>query len=205
MANVELWLRLLRQRSSCIVASICTPHLGIIIVASCQASGSKVTLGLAQRRFSSTTRPQVTFVIRQTLHDDSHRPALSQTAAQSPPTIMSFAAIASLRPLRSTCSRHATTSGLLSVKVQSASTTLTFRAVVSLPQTHQRRCQSQSSTPRNGTQPSRKQGQPQINFRQAAGRTLGATLRNIAVALSPRGIRSACRDAPVQTSLNIFL
>ncbi|KAG5922395.1 hypothetical protein E4U61_005272 [Claviceps capensis] len=118
---------------------------------------------------------------------------------------MSFAAIASLRPLRSTCSRHATTSRLLSVRVQSASTTLTFRAVVSLPQTHQRRCQSQSCTPRNGTQPSRKQGQPQISFRQVAGRTLGATLRNIVVALSPRGIRSACRDAPVQTSLNIFL
>ncbi|KAG6036065.1 hypothetical protein E4U41_005782 [Claviceps citrina] len=92
---------------------------------------------------------------------------------------------------------------MLSVRVQSTSTTLTLRAVVSLPQS-QRRCQSQSSASSHGDQPP-KQSRPQITFRQFAGRALGVSLRNVAVAISPRGIRSAYKDAPALTSMNIIL
>ncbi|KAG5983642.1 hypothetical protein E4U55_007630 [Claviceps digitariae] len=116
---------------------------------------------------------------------------------------MSVAAVASLQPLRGRCLRHAT-SGLLSVRVQSASTTLAFRAVVSLPHS-QRRCQSRSNPSETKNDQSPKQEQPPMTFRQYVGRLLRVTLRNAAVAISPRGIRSAFRDAPELTSMIIIL
>ncbi|KAG6014548.1 hypothetical protein E4U43_006423 [Claviceps pusilla] len=112
-------------------------------------------------------------------------------------------AVASLRPLRGRCLRHAT-SGMLSVRVQSASTTLTLRAVISLPPS-QTRCQSQSSPSTAHKDQSPKQEKPSMTFRQFVGRALGASLRNVAVAISPRGIRSAYKDAPALTSMNIIL
>ncbi|KAG5916082.1 hypothetical protein E4U42_007811 [Claviceps africana] len=115
---------------------------------------------------------------------------------------MSIAAVASLRPLRGRCLRHATC-GMLSVRVQSASTTLTFRAVVPLP-ISQRRCQSQSG-PSASKDQSPRQEKPSMTFRQFVGRALGVSLRNAAVAVSPRGVRSAYKDAPALTSMNIIL
>ncbi|KAG6004588.1 hypothetical protein E4U21_000922 [Claviceps maximensis] len=116
---------------------------------------------------------------------------------------MSVAAVASLRPLGCRYLRHAT-SGMLSVRVQSPSTTLTFRAVVSLPQS-QRRCQSRSSPPAANKNESSRQEKPSMTFRQFVGRALGVSLRNVVVAISPRGIRSAYQDAPALTSMNIIL
>ncbi|PNY24224.1 Uncharacterized protein TCAP_05841 [Tolypocladium capitatum] len=44
-----------------------------------------------------------------------------------------------------------------------------------------------------------------MTFRRFVWRALGASLRNLAVALSPRGIRSAYRDSPALTSMNAVL
>ncbi|KAM0246270.1 hypothetical protein ACHAQJ_010289 [Trichoderma viride] len=109
---------------------------------------------------------------------------------------MSISAIASLRPAKGRCLRHATT-GLLSVQVKSPTATVHLRAIVAL-RPEQRRHQStqdNDSTSKN----------PQITFRQFAGRALGVSLRNLVVALSPRGIRRAYRENPAVTTLNILL
>lgn len=116
---------------------------------------------------------------------------------------MSVSAIASLRPVNGRCLRHATT-GLLSIHVKSRVASFHLRAVVDLrPQ--QRRYQS-SSTPKNDElQKSEQPERPKITFRQFVGRALGASLRNLVTSLSPRGVRSAYRDSPVLTSMNIIL
>lgn len=113
---------------------------------------------------------------------------------------MSISAVASLRPVRGQCLRHATT-GLLSVQVKSPAATVHLRAVVALrPQ--QKRHQSTSQTPQDKDSA---QGKPQITFRQFAGRALGVSLRNLVVALSPRGIRQSYRENPGVTTLNVLL
>ncbi|KAF5127794.1 hypothetical protein E5D57_008728 [Metarhizium anisopliae] len=116
---------------------------------------------------------------------------------------MSVTAIASFRPLQRRCLVHAAT-GLLSVQVRSRSASWSLRAVVKL-QPHQARYQS--SAPGNKDEPPKqeKRDRPQMSFRQFVGRALGASLRNLAVALSPRGIRTAYKDSPVVTSMNIIL
>ncbi|EGR47809.1 uncharacterized protein TRIREDRAFT_4428 [Trichoderma reesei QM6a] len=113
---------------------------------------------------------------------------------------MSISAIASLRPARGNCIRHATT-GLLSVQVKSPAATVHLRAVVAL-RPEQKRHQSTSPSPQEKDSASDK---PQITFRQFAGRALGVSLRNLVVALSPRGIRQAYRENPTATTLNILL
>ncbi|OTA02093.1 hypothetical protein A9Z42_0024230 [Trichoderma parareesei] len=113
---------------------------------------------------------------------------------------MSITAIASLRPARGNCIRHATT-GLLSVQVKSPAATVHLRAVVAL-RPEQKRHQSTSQSPQEKDSASDK---PQITFRQFAGRALGVSLRNLVVALSPRGIRQAYRENPTATTLNILL
>lgn len=113
---------------------------------------------------------------------------------------MSISAVASLRPVRGQCLRHATT-GLLSVQVKSPAATVHLRAVVALrPQ--QKRHQSTSPAPQDKESA---QGKPQITFRQFAGRALGVSLRNLVVALSPRGIRQSYRENPGVTTLNVLL
>ncbi|KAK5987241.1 hypothetical protein PT974_11365 [Cladobotryum mycophilum] len=113
---------------------------------------------------------------------------------------MSISAIASLRPSNGKCFRTATT-GLLSVRVKSRSATVHLRAVVAL-QPEQRRQQSTSNTPQDGNA---KAGKPQISFRQFVGRAVSVSLRNLVVALSPRGIRQAYRENPGLTTMNIVL
>lgn len=48
-------------------------------------------------------------------------------------------------------------------------------------------------------------GQPQITFRQFAGRALGAGLRNLVTAISPSGIRRAYQESPGLTSISVIL
>ncbi|KAH0532830.1 hypothetical protein TsFJ059_001468 [Trichoderma semiorbis] len=113
---------------------------------------------------------------------------------------MSISAVASLRPVRGQCLRHATT-GLLSVQVKSPAATVHLRAVVAL-RPEQKRHQSTSPAPQDKESA---QGKPQITFRQFAGRALGVSLRNLVVALSPRGIRQSYRENPGVTTLNVLL
>ena len=114
---------------------------------------------------------------------------------------MSISAIASLRPARGNCIRHANT-GVLSVQVRSPAASVHLRAVVAL-RPEQRRHQSTSQSPQD--KDSAPEKKPQITFRQFAGRALGVSLRNLVVALSPRGIRQAYRENPGATTLNILL
>lgn len=113
---------------------------------------------------------------------------------------MSVSAIASLRPLYGRCFRHAT-AGLLSIRVRSRSADLHLQAVIALPPAQQRH-QSSSS---GGEGAPAKPEKPQMTFRRFVRHALGASLRNLAVALSPRGIRSAYRDSPALTSMNVVL
>lgn len=116
---------------------------------------------------------------------------------------MSVAAIASFRPLQGSCLRRATT-GVLSVHVKSRTASLSFRAVVTLPP-YQTRCQSTSSEDKNAAPKQDKPVKPQISFGRFVKGALGASLRNLAVAVSPRGIRSAYKDSPGLTSMNLIL
>lgn len=97
-----------------------------------------------------------------------------------------------------------TTTGLLSVQVKSRSASWSLRAVVKL-QPHQARYQSSAPGNNDEAPKQEKRDRPQMSFRQFVGRALGASLRNLAVALSPRGIRTAYKDSPVVTSMNIIL
>ncbi|KAH6609586.1 tpr domain-containing [Trichoderma cornu-damae] len=110
---------------------------------------------------------------------------------------MSTSALASSRPAggRFGLRRAAAATGLLYVQVKSPTAIVHLRAE---PKRHQ----SNAPAPRdNGSAP----GKPQITFRQFAGRALGVSLRNLALALSPRGIRQSYRENPAVTSLNVLL
>ncbi|KAJ3492431.1 hypothetical protein NLG97_g5399 [Lecanicillium saksenae] len=115
---------------------------------------------------------------------------------------MSVFAVASLRPISGRCLQQART-GLLSVHVASPSSCVHIRAVVSLPpsslrcQSTSTGCEVQKSAPQN--QP------PKVTFRQFAGRALGAGLRNLAFALSPKGIKQAYNDSPASTAFAVIL
>lgn len=125
---------------------------------------------------------------------------------------MSVSAVASLRPVRGQCLRHAT-SGVLSIHLRSRAATIHIRAVVPLrPDPVQRRFQTtaSSNSSKNGlnkelsdkqNQLPRKQqpAQPQITFRKFAGRALGAGLRSLMTAVSPTGIKTAFRQSPGAT------
>ncbi|KAI5462440.1 hypothetical protein BGZ63DRAFT_355501 [Mariannaea sp. PMI_226] len=125
---------------------------------------------------------------------------------------MSVSAVASLRPLRGHCLRHAS-SALLSVHLRSRSASLHIRAVVPLhPQldASQRRMQSTSSTSNADKELSERQNQlprkhqpvqQPITFRKFATRALGAGLRSLVTALSPSGIKTAFRQSPGATTL----
>ncbi|KAL7799047.1 hypothetical protein V8C37DRAFT_366389 [Trichoderma ceciliae] len=125
---------------------------------------------------------------------------LAANLADAHQLTMSISAVASLRPTGGKCLRHATT-GLLSVRVKSPTATVHLRAVVALrPQ--QKRHQSTSQAPQEKDSAPNK---PQITFRQFAGRALGVSLRNLVVALSPRGLRQSYRENPAATTLNVLL
>lgn len=114
---------------------------------------------------------------------------------------MSVSAIASLRPAHGRCLRHATT-GLLSIQVTSRAASFHFRAVVSL-QPLQRRHQS-GLNPKNPGKPPKPE-LPKITFRQFVGRAMGAGLRNLALAVSPRGVKSAYQDSPIMTTIVVAM
>lgn len=127
---------------------------------------------------------------------------------------MSVSAVASLRPLRGRCWQHAT-SGLLSVQLRSRTATVNFRTVIDL-RLDQHRFQTTNSSNRHHDRdleakkdqlPKKNQlpTQPQITFRQFAGRALAAGLRSLAVAMSPTGIKTAYRQNPGTTTLGIFV
>ncbi|KAM6528515.1 hypothetical protein FALCPG4_009492 [Fusarium falciforme] len=130
---------------------------------------------------------------------------------------MSVSAVASLRPLRGRCLQHAT-SGLLSVHLRSRSVNLSFRAVIPL-RPDQRRFQTtgpkanasadgsdkELEAKRNQLPKKSQPPQPQITFRQFAGRALGAGLRSLVVAMSPTGIKTAFRQSPGATTLGLFI
>jgi hypothetical protein len=127
---------------------------------------------------------------------------------------MSVSAIASLRPLRGRCWQH-TNSSLLSIQLQSRTVTLNFRTVIHL-RLDQHRFQTTNSSNRHHDKdlqakrdqlPKKNQPptQPQITFRQFAGRALAAGLRSLAVAMSPTGIKTAYRQNPGVTTLGIFV
>ncbi|KAJ6443255.1 TPR domain-containing protein [Purpureocillium lavendulum] len=113
---------------------------------------------------------------------------------------MSVSAIASLRPLHGRCLRHATT-GLLSVQLRSRTASVQVQALVALRP--QRRYQSSPAGTDKDDAPQPEQ--PKMTFRRFVGHALAASLRNLAVALSPRGIRTAFRDSPATTSISIVL
>ncbi|KJZ79580.1 hypothetical protein HIM_01049 [Hirsutella minnesotensis 3608] len=128
---------------------------------------------------------------------------------------MSVYAVASLRPLQGRCLRHAT-SGLLSLQVKSPVARFSIRAIIPLvPQ--QRRHQSSSpgsggkpenndkpgNSPAGGSKESSKPAQSQMTLTQFIRMAVGASFKNLIVALSPRGVQSAYRDSPVLTSLSV--
>ncbi|KAI3585050.1 hypothetical protein IWW34DRAFT_610853 [Fusarium oxysporum f. sp. albedinis] len=100
---------------------------------------------------------------------------------------MSVSAVASLRPLRRRCWQHPA-SGLLSVQLRSRTSTVNFYAVVDL-RPDQRRFQTSNSSnnrhdgdleARKNQLPKKSQPtQPQITFRQFAGRALAAGLHSV--------------------------
>ncbi|KAM0552537.1 hypothetical protein ACHAPJ_007865 [Fusarium lateritium] len=126
---------------------------------------------------------------------------------------MSVSAVASLRPLRGRCWQHAT-SGLLSVQLRSRAATVNLRAVINL-RPDQLRFQTTNSpksyeereleAQRNQLPKKSQPPQPQITFRQFAGRALAAGLRSLAVAMSPTGIKTAYRQSPGATMLGLFM
>ncbi|GJN79143.1 TPR domain-containing protein [Purpureocillium lilacinum] len=116
---------------------------------------------------------------------------------------MSVSAVASLRPLHGRCLRHATT-GLLSVQLRSRTASVHVQAVVTLRP--QRRYQSSPArTGKDDDEAPRRPEQPKMTFGRFVGHALRASFRNMAVALSPRGIRTAFRDSPAMTSISIVL
>lgn len=115
---------------------------------------------------------------------------------------MSVFAVASLRAIPGRCLQQPTT-GLLSVHIGSRSSGAHIRAIVSLPPSWQR---YQSTGAGDAAQKPTSQSKPQkVTFRQFAGRALGAGLRNLAFALSPRGIKQAYKDSPGSTSFAVVL
>lgn len=117
---------------------------------------------------------------------------------------MSVSAVASWRPLRGQCLRHAHT-GLLSVNLKSRSASLNIRAVIAL-RPEQRRYQSDThdgDTVKNEQQ--RPSKQPKLTFRQFMGRAMTVSFRNLAYVMSPRGLRQVFRDAPISTTFIVVL
>ncbi|TWU79123.1 hypothetical protein ED733_008782 [Metarhizium rileyi] len=116
---------------------------------------------------------------------------------------MSVTGLAALRPLQTRCLCRSTT-GLFLVQVKSRTASWSLRAVVSL-QPHQTRYHSGATGNKDEPHKQEKPNRPQMSFRRFLGRALGASLRNLAVAVSPRGIRTAYRESPALTSMNIIL
>ncbi|KAF7542942.1 hypothetical protein G7Z17_g11146 [Cylindrodendrum hubeiense] len=127
---------------------------------------------------------------------------------------MSVSAVASLRPVRGQCLRHAA-SGVLTIHLRSHSAAIHIRAVVPLrPGPVQRRFQTNSSRNAADKELSDKQNQlprkqqaslPPITFRKFAGRALGAGLRSLMTAVSPTGIKTAFRQSPGTTAFALAI
>ncbi|PMB72424.1 TPR repeat-containing protein P27G11.02 [Beauveria bassiana] len=116
---------------------------------------------------------------------------------------MSAFAVVSMRRTPGQCLQR-TTAGLPSVHIAPGSSSARFRAVASLPSPRQR---YQSTKGGDGSQNNTpQQNKPQkVTFRQFAGRALGAGLRNLTFALSPKGIKQAYKDSPGSTSFAVIM
>lgn len=132
---------------------------------------------------------------------------------------MSVSVVTSLRPLRGQCIRQARV-GLLSLNIKSRSASFNLQAIVALQPPHCRfrstirdlRKESESS--KSGAKDEKKDESkdgdrkaplPKLTFRQFWGRALTVSLRNLAFAMSPSGVRQAYRDAPISTSIILFM
>ncbi|PHH90431.1 hypothetical protein CDD83_3668 [Cordyceps sp. RAO-2017] len=113
---------------------------------------------------------------------------------------MSSWAVATLRPLRASCLRRASRGGLLSLHVGIPSGRIGIQALVVLRPAQRRHRSDKSDAP----SPPGPQQSP-ITFSRFARRAFGVSLRNLALAVSPRGIRSAYRDSPFVTGTTIVM
>lgn len=149
--------------------------------------------------FFSLVQKRLCIAIKLIGRSDVHFTATQQQARQFS---MSVFAAASLRAIPGRGLQHPT-AGLLSVHVASRSSSAHLRAIVSRPPSWQR---YQSTGAGNVAPKSTSSSKPQkVTFRQFAGRALGAGLRNLAFALSPRGIKQAYKDSPGSTSFAVVL
>ena len=117
---------------------------------------------------------------------------------------MSVCAVASLRPLGRQCLRQPPAYGLLSLRIQSRSTNLNIRTIVPLLGS-QHRFQSGFSDKETGKDENDPKQDVKTGskptFRQFMGRSLIASLRNLAYAMSPKGIQQGLKESPVLTSM----
>ena len=114
---------------------------------------------------------------------------------------MSSTATASLRPLGSQC-LQASRLGVISLTLQSRSSSLNVRAVVSLPQ--QRRLYSDQQDG-NHNEGRRQPPMPKLTFRQFLGRVLTVSFRNAAHVSNKQKIRTFFRGNPVAFAALIVL
>ncbi|CAG9999656.1 unnamed protein product [Clonostachys byssicola] len=120
---------------------------------------------------------------------------------------MSVAAVASLRPIRGQCLRQART-GLLALTLTSRSATLSIRMTVPLQPIYQRyQSTVKEAEPGNegDKQTEKKPEKQKLTFRQFWGRALAVSLRNLAFAVSPKGVRQGFRENPVLISVILLV
>ncbi|PHH62355.1 hypothetical protein CDD81_7217 [Ophiocordyceps australis] len=113
---------------------------------------------------------------------------------------MAGSAGASLRLLQQSCLRH----GLSSPRLGLRWTHPTLAAAVApgyLQRRHESSAKEPASPKDSAKRPENMNPEPKYTFRQAVGITFVNSFRNLGIALSPRGIRSAYNDLPVVTSL----
>lgn len=143
-----------------------------------------------KKRRNSSTASSISLVLQHT--DDS---GLLQYR-------MSTSKIVPLRAMHGRC-LHRLPTGIASLTVASRSSRLVASAALLVSPSWQRH--QSTSRDQERRQDSSTSKQQKITFRQFAGRALGAGLRNLAFALSPKGIRQAYRDSPGSTSFAVFL
>uniref|UniRef100_A0A0B7K995 TPR domain-containing protein n=1 Tax=Bionectria ochroleuca TaxID=29856 RepID=A0A0B7K995_BIOOC len=120
---------------------------------------------------------------------------------------MSVAAVASLRPIRGQCLRQART-GLLALTLTSRSATLSIRMTVPLQPIYKRyQSTVKEAEPGNegDKQTGKKPEKQKLTFRQFWGRALAVSLRNLAFAMSPKGVRQGFRENPVLISVILLV
>lgn len=118
---------------------------------------------------------------------------------------MSVSVLASLRPLNGPCLATAR-AGLLSLRVTPrGAPSFSIQATVPLQHGPRRYSSKPGPEKKDASKAAPQPVQQQVTFRQFTGRLLGASLRNLTTALTPRAIRKAYREAPVQIGGTIVL